>query len=32
MPEQERAEILAALSCVDYVLVFEELNVERVLR
>ena len=32
MPQQERAEILAALSCVDYVLVFEELNVERVLR
>ena len=32
MPEQERAEILAALACVDYVLVFEELNVERVLR
>jgi rfaE bifunctional protein nucleotidyltransferase chain/domain len=31
MPEQERAEILAALACVDYVLVFEELNVERVL-
>jgi bifunctional ADP-heptose synthase (sugar kinase/adenylyltransferase) len=31
MPQQERAEILAALSCVDYVLVFEELNVERVL-
>lgn len=32
MPQQERAEILAALSCVDYVLIFEELNVERVLR
>lgn len=32
MHQQERAEILAALSCVDYVLVFEELNVERVLR
>ncbi len=32
MPEQERAEILAALACVDYVLVFEELNAERVLR
>ena len=32
MPEQERAEILAALACVDFVLVFEELNVERVLR
>ena len=32
MPEQERVEILAALACVDYVLVFEELNVERVLR
>lgn len=32
MPEEERAEILAALFCVDYVLVFEELNVEKVLR
>ncbi len=32
MPEAERAEILAALACVDHVLIFEELNAERVLR
>jgi len=32
MPERERAEIIAALACVDYVLIFDELNVERVLR
>jgi rfaE bifunctional protein nucleotidyltransferase chain/domain len=32
MPENERAEILAALACVDYVVIFQELNVEAVLR
>ena len=32
MPEDERAEILAALSCVDYVVIFQELTVERLLR
>ena len=32
MPANERAEILAALSCIDYVVVFNELNVEQVLR
>ena len=32
MPEDERAEILAALACVDYVVLFEELTVERLLR
>jgi rfaE bifunctional protein nucleotidyltransferase chain/domain len=31
IPEGERAEILAALSCVDHVLIFDEPNVERVL-
>ena len=31
MPEQERAEIIAALSCVDYVTVFDELTVENLL-
>jgi rfaE bifunctional protein nucleotidyltransferase chain/domain len=31
IPEAERAEILAALSCVDHVLIFDEPNVERVL-
>ena len=31
MPANERAEILAALSCIDYVVVFNELNVEQVL-
>lgn len=32
MAEQERAEILAALTCVDYIVIFQEPNVERVLR
>jgi rfaE bifunctional protein nucleotidyltransferase chain/domain len=32
MPENERAEILAALACVDYVVLFQELTVERLLR
>jgi len=32
MPENERAEILAALACVDYVVLFQEPNVEAVLR
>ena len=32
MPEDERAEILAALACVDYVVLFQELTVERLLR
>ena len=32
MPEAERAEILAALACVDHVLIFEEVNVERILQ
>jgi rfaE bifunctional protein nucleotidyltransferase chain/domain len=32
MPEDERAEILAALSCVDYVVIFQELTEERLLR
>ncbi|MEW5974336.1 MAG: adenylyltransferase/cytidyltransferase family protein [Acidobacteriota bacterium] len=31
MPEGERAELVAALACVDYVLVFRELNVENLL-
>ncbi len=31
MPVNERTEILAALSCIDYVVVFNELNVEQVL-
>jgi D-glycero-beta-D-manno-heptose 1-phosphate adenylyltransferase len=31
MPEQERAEIIAALSCVDYVTIFDELTVEKLL-
>src|SRR5262249_5845886 len=31
MPEAERAEIVAALSCVDYVVVFDELTVESLL-
>jgi rfaE bifunctional protein nucleotidyltransferase chain/domain len=31
MPENERAEILAALACVDYIVVFQEPNVEAVL-
>lgn len=31
LPAAERAELLAALACVDYVTVFEEPNVERVL-
>jgi len=32
MPEDERAEILAALACVDYVVIFEEPTVERLLK
>ena len=32
MPEDERAEILGALACVDYVVLFQELTVERLLR
>jgi rfaE bifunctional protein nucleotidyltransferase chain/domain len=32
MPQAERAEILSALECVDYVTIFRELNVEKVLR
>ena len=32
LPSHERAEILAALACVDHVVVFEETNVELVLR
>lgn len=32
LPERERAEILSALACVDYVTIFSEPNVERILR
>ena len=32
LPQRERAEILSALSSVDYVTIFSELNVERILR
>ena len=32
MPEDERAEILAALACVDYIVIFQEPNVEVLLR
>ena len=32
VPEAERAELLAALTCVDYVVVFEETDVRKVLR
>jgi rfaE bifunctional protein nucleotidyltransferase chain/domain len=32
MPENERAEILAALSCVDYLVIFNEPTAERLLR
>jgi len=32
MPEAERAEILAALACADYVVIFRERNVEKILR
>ena len=32
MPENERAEILSALACVDYVVLFQEPNVEALLR
>jgi rfaE bifunctional protein nucleotidyltransferase chain/domain len=32
MPQEERAEILAALSAVDYLVVFDEPTVERLLR
>jgi rfaE bifunctional protein nucleotidyltransferase chain/domain len=32
LPERERAQILAAFSCVDYVTIFDEPNVERILR
>jgi D-glycero-beta-D-manno-heptose 1-phosphate adenylyltransferase len=31
MPEGERAEILEAISCVDYIVIFSEPNVERLL-
>lgn len=31
MPENERAEMLAAFACVDYVVVFEETTVEKIL-
>ncbi|MCA9556270.1 MAG: D-glycero-beta-D-manno-heptose 1-phosphate adenylyltransferase, partial [Myxococcales bacterium] len=31
IPEAERAEIIAALACVDHVFVFDDLNVERIL-
>lgn len=31
LPERERAEILAALGCVDYIAVFAEPNVEKIL-
>ncbi|MCI0420289.1 MAG: adenylyltransferase/cytidyltransferase family protein [Acidobacteria bacterium] len=32
MPEDERAEILAAFSCVDYIFIFQESTVENALR
>ena len=32
MPEEERAEILEAIECVDHVLVFDETTVEEVIR
>lgn len=32
MPENERAEILAALTCVDFIVIFQEPNVETLLR
>lgn len=32
LPERERAEILAAFACVDYLTIFKEPNVERILR
>jgi rfaE bifunctional protein nucleotidyltransferase chain/domain len=32
LPESERAEIIAAFGCVDYVTIFDEPNVERILR
>ncbi len=32
MPQEERAEILSALECVDYVTIFPERNVEKILR
>lgn len=32
MPQAERAEMLSALECVDYITIFRELNVEKVLR
>jgi rfaE bifunctional protein nucleotidyltransferase chain/domain len=32
MPQDERAEILAALACVDYVVLFEETTVENLLK
>jgi rfaE bifunctional protein nucleotidyltransferase chain/domain len=31
LPERERAEILAAFACVDYLTIFDEPNVERIL-
>lgn len=32
MPQAERAEMLSALECVDYVTIFSEPNVEKILR
>lgn len=32
VPQEERAELLCALACVDWVLVFEELNVRHLIR
>jgi rfaE bifunctional protein nucleotidyltransferase chain/domain len=32
VPERERAELLCALSCVDWVVVFDELDVRRLIR
>ena len=32
MPEDERAEILAALACVDFIVIFQESTVERLLK
>ncbi len=32
MNQEERAEIIAALTCVDYVVIFDERNVEKILR
>ena len=32
VPQDERAEIISALSCVDFILIFSDLNVERIIR